>query len=328
MHLLKQIANQINEKAKHYEVGKLQIIRKEICGLTKLPSSKLFDQRTVFEHWGWHYGGRRELQFNIGIEGDYLRFGVAFSLECSQSLPSIDVLIPQIARFNEYINEFSEKYADLRMWHYHLERGSDGMPSAIPNELVRKGVFIFLGGKQKLVSIDYSIVLETLDRLLPLYLFTQNVNAARLNTVNSKGFQFKAGCSDKRSNTVASVVEKQLDISLRHNDLQLKLYNELRQIYGDDNVGTEIKVNNGSIDLVVKQGEDYWFYEIKTCSSAKACIRQALGQILEYSYWPNHEQAKKLVIVGEPVATIDEMNYIEFLRMEFNIPVEYLSIKE
>lgn len=88
MHLLAQIAEEINKKANEYDVGKLQSIRKQIGGLSRLPSSQLFDQRTVFEEWGWHYGGRKELQFNIGIEGGNLRYGVAFSLECSQSLPA------------------------------------------------------------------------------------------------------------------------------------------------------------------------------------------------------------------------------------------------
>ncbi len=111
MHLLAQIAEEINKKAYAYEVGNLQNIRKKIGGLSRIPSSQLFDQRTVFEEWGWHYGGRKELQFNIGIEGDYLRYGVAFSLECSQSLPSIDILRPKILLFNEFLSEYGEHFS-------------------------------------------------------------------------------------------------------------------------------------------------------------------------------------------------------------------------
>ena len=176
MHLLGQIAEEINNYSKKYDVGNLQTIRKNIKSLSKLPSRFLFDQRTVFEEWGWHYGGRTELQFNIGIEGNFLRYGVAFSLECSQSLPSIEVLVPKIELFNEFLVESSERFSDLRMWHYEEDRSKDYMPSLIPQELVREGTFIFLGAKQELKNIDYSLVLETLDRLLPLIFLRKTLN--------------------------------------------------------------------------------------------------------------------------------------------------------
>ncbi|MFT5717972.1 MAG: hypothetical protein ACI9T7_002171 [Oleiphilaceae bacterium] len=287
MYLLEQIAEEINAQSKSYNIGKLQSLRKKIGGLSKLPSSKLFDLRTVFEEWGWHYGGRKELQFNIGIEGNHLRYGVAFSLDCSQSLPSIDILIPKIALFNEFLAEYSDDFSDLRMWHYEPKRSHDYMPSSIPQELVREGVFIFLGGRQDLTNLNYSLILQVLDRLLPLYLFTENAKPDSGTKKQLSGFQFKPGCTTKLSNTSGNLAEKKLNIRLKHNDYQELLYKELVIIHGKENVGTEVNVNGTSIDLVVKKGEDkYWFYEIKTASTAKACIRQALGQIFEYSYWP------------------------------------------
>jgi len=327
MHLLGQIAEEINNYSKKYDVGNLQTIRKNIKSLSKLPSRFLFDQRTVFEEWGWHYGGRTELQFNIGIEGNFLRYGVAFSLECSQSLPSIEVLVPKIELFNEFLVESSERFSDLRMWHYEEDRSKDYMPSLIPQELVREGTFIFLGAKQELKNIDYSLVLETLDRLLPLYLFTENSKpeVSLKNIYN--GFQFKPGCSIKLSSTSASLTEKKLNIRLKHNDYQYYLHRELVDIYGEENVGTEINLNGTSIDLVVKDKGVYYFYEIKTASTAKACIRQALGQILEYSYWPGNQKAEKLVVVGAPSLDKDTTKYIEYLRNKFNLPIEYRSIR-
>lgn len=326
MHLLAKIADEINNKAKDYKVGSLQKLRKKIGGLSRVPSSHLFDQRTVFEEWGWHYGGRKELQFNIGIEGAYLRYGVAFSLECSQSLPTIDVLIPKIALFNEYLSEHNEKYSDLRMWHYEGGRSNDYMVSSIPQELVREGTFIFLGGKQDISCIDYSLILETLDRLLPLYLFTESA-IPEIN-INNKfnEFQFKPGCTVKPSYTSGTSAEKILNIQLKHNDYQYRLYKELVKKHGAENVGTEVSVNGASIDLVVKKNDRYWFYEIKTASTAKGCIRQALGQILEYSYWPGYQPAERLVIVGEPAADKEETEYIEYLRNTFGIPIEYRAV--
>lgn len=327
MHLLGQIAEEINIYSKEYDVGNLQIIRKNIKSLSKLPSRFLFDQRTIFEEWGWHYGGRKELQFNIGIEGNLLRYGVAFSLECSQALPNIDILIPKIRLFNEFLAEYGDIFSDLRMWHYEGDRSKDYMPSIIPQDLIKEGVFVFLGGRQELDNLDYSLVLETLDRLLPLYLFTERSEpGVSLKNIYS-GFQFKSGCSIKPSSTSVSLAEKQLNIRLKHNDYQYQLYGELVDIYGEENVGTEVNVNGTSIDLVVKDINVYYFYEIKTASTAKACIRQALGQILEYSYWPGNQQAEKLIVVGEPSLDDNTTKYIECLRNEFNLPIEYISIK-
>ena len=118
-------------------------------------------------------------------------------------------------------------------------------------------------------------------------------------------------------------------ISLRHNVIQEALYNKLSKKYGSDNVGTEISSGNGgSIDLVVKRKKDeFWFYEIKTAHTAKACIRQAIGQLLEYSFWPKNKEASRLVVVGEPVLDDEAYQYIEYLKRRFRLPIDYETIK-
>lgn len=328
MHLLARIAEQINVMASDYKVGTVQENRKRIGKLSRLPSKVLFDHRTVFEDWAWHYGGRKELQFNIGLEGDFVRYGVAFSLERSQSLPTLDILFPKISLFNEYLSEHSERYVDLRMSYYVGDKKSDEhMPASVPQEMVKDGVFIFLGATQRKENIDYDLVLKTLDRLFPLYLYTEGVSSPEGFQIGcSVGFIFKSGCSQKLSATAGNVKEKALDILLRHNDMQYRLYEKMCLAHGSENVGAEIKVNGLSIDLVVRSKDEYWFYEIKTASSARACIRQGLGQILEYSYWPGHQRAAKLVIVGEPKLSNDETFYLNRLQNEMSIPIEYMAI--
>ena len=80
----------------------LQDIRARIRGYGRPPSSNIFTTQTIHDGWAAHYGGRTELQFNIGVEegGELteLRHGVAFSFQPSQSLPSIDVLVPKVRR--------------------------------------------------------------------------------------------------------------------------------------------------------------------------------------------------------------------------------------
>ena len=176
---LRTIISEVESRAKTHPIGKLQEIRKDIKNLTRLSTRNIFTSLTIHDEWAFHHGGRKEIQFNIGFEHlddvDELRFGVAFSLETSQSLPKIDVLIPKIKLFNDFIQLNSEEYADMRMWHYTRKgRSLDYMPTSIPPELVTNGVFIFLGKRQSLVQLDYELLLDVLDRLLPLYKYIES----------------------------------------------------------------------------------------------------------------------------------------------------------
>jgi hypothetical protein len=79
-------------------------------------------------------------------------------------------------------------------------------------------------------------------------------------------------------------------------------------------------------DVVVRRGERFWFYEIKTAMSAQACIREGLAQILKYSYWPGAQEAERLVIVGEPSLDGDAERYLATLKERFSLPIEYQQI--
>lgn len=71
----------------------------------------------------------------------------------------------------------------------------------------------------------------------------------------------------------------------KHELIKKSLYSDLVADYGFENVGCELKVGNNKIDVCVKKNENFDIYEIKTCSSARACVREAMGQILEYAFF-------------------------------------------
>jgi hypothetical protein len=54
----------------------------------------------------------------------------------------------------------------------------------------------------------------------------------------------------------------------------------------------------------------------------RSCIRDAIGQLLEYSYWPGAQQAHMLVIVSEAEYHDEAKTYIERLRKDFLLPIE------
>jgi len=169
---LKSIANQINQKSKDFEIGQLQDIRKELKGLKKKANSNIFvdDSKTMTEDWAFHYGGRSEIQYNIGFEDEGFRFGLAFSLETSQALPDINLLKPKIKKLNTLYKEKPKLFSDYKMWYYQNgERGEIYDFRKISSDLIQIGNFIFFGKLVEKDELDYGEILKTFDNMLPIY---------------------------------------------------------------------------------------------------------------------------------------------------------------
>lgn len=322
-------AEELNRRAKAYRIGQLQLIRKAMKGFERLPSRSIFTRQTIQGRWAFHHGGRSELQFNIGHEhpGDMveLRYGVAFSFELSQTLPSIDPLVPKVRIFNEYVQMYPDQFADMRMWHHRDGlRSSDYAPGAIPHELVTAGVFVFLGKRQPATSIDYEAILADFDRLLPLYEYIERGGEQRA----AEGFTFRPGITTRVASASTTLAERQLNITLRHNLMQSALCRRLIADHGVEHVADEQPSGLGmKIDVVLRtQTQEYWYYEIKTASSPRACLREALGQILEYSFWPGAREASRLIVCGESALDEDGAAYLRLLQTRFNLPIMYEQI--
>lgn len=316
----------MNLRAREHPIGALQEIRTKLKRLSRRPQKDIFSPQTTFDNWAFHHGGRSELQFNIGLEDDSnFRHGVAFSFQRTQTLSSIAILIPKVRLFNEFMRLYSDRYEDMRMWHWEGERSPDYMPTPIPAERVTEGVFVFLGKRRPVDQIDCELVLDDFDKLLPLYRYVEGGGESQpVLMPSATKFVFRSGCSAKASSAIATQAEKQLDMNLRHNELQLTLFLQLASQYGKENVGTEIPSAVGtSIDLVVRRKGGYWFYEIKTASSPRACLREAVGQLLEYAFWPGAQGATRLIVVGEAALDKDGKEYLHRLNEGFSLPIGY-----
>lgn len=330
---IRTIANELNAGAGRYQIGGLQELRKELKGLTRRPGSALFSDQTIFETYAFHHGGRSELQFNIGFDGSdgkALRHGIAFSFEPNQTLPDIDVLRPQVRLFNEFLTLYPNRYARMRMWHWDANgRSADYMPSPIPTERIANRVFVFLGLMNPIGQVDTDQILRDFDDLLPLYSYVvSNGSKPPVDLVTEGPFKFKPGCTVKKLKATAHAKGDPVDVALRHNALQLKLYQLLIEEFGESSVGTELPTGNGTrIDVVLKHTSGFWFYEIKTFHSSRACIRDAIGQLLEYSHWPKGIEAKKLIVVGENPLDSDGAKYLATLHRLFSLPIEYRQVQ-
>jgi hypothetical protein len=331
---LQAIVREINERAREYEIGHLQEIRADLKGFARKSAPNIFSERLTSSQWAFHHGGRSELQFNVGFEevtdGRQFRHGIAFSFEPSRTVPSpVELFTQKVKVFNDFMEQHASQFGDLRMSHSDNGKPSaEYMPGPIPGERIKKGVFVFLGRRQRRDLIDYELVLSDMDRLLPLYKYVESGGALPpMPTSLEPAAEFRPGCSLKPSSTIAFQVQREIDVTLRHNDLQLALYRKLVSQYGHENVRAENPNGVGTrVDIVVRRGGEYWFYEIKTALLPRACIREALGQILEYAFWPGNRGASRLVIVGETPLDSDAAKYLTHLKERFALPIEYESI--
>ncbi len=328
---LQEVVTEVNERAQGRPFGGLPDWRKAHKGMKSLPGTPFYsglkkeDRAYVF-----HVGGLSELQFNLGFEDvrdvTTFRHGVAFSLQTTRDLPTIESLVPKIARFNEYLHIYHEDFAGFEMWNWSDGSRSDNYPVApIPDSQVKDQTFIFIGRLQPANAIHVGMILNDFDRLLPLYEFVEGTDTfpARAPESQRKGFVWSPGNKARVTGTTSEHSAQTVEKSLRHNQIQPALFEHLKSIYGDSVSGEQLTADGTYIDAAVRQGGEYTYYEIKTGLSAQSCIREALGQLLEYSYWPGAQPATRLVIVGEPPLDKHASAYLETLRKQFSLPVEY-----
>ena len=326
---IEQLAFEISGRAAGRPIGEMQKFRARRKGLTQPPG--LFDRRTIWEEWAYHVGGRMELQFNIAYESvdggkDVFRHGLAFSLQPSRTVPDVSIFWGRIRRFNRYLDEHPKAFNDLSMWYWEGdERSPNDVPAPIPDSLFRTGVFIVLGATCPAHRIDVDTVLDDFDRLLPLYEFVEGANEGSAGGFRTaRSFEWSPGNSARVSRARFERPERNIERVLRHNELQAALYSHLCDIHGEENVSGEQDCGIGKfVDVAVRNGGEYVYHEIKTGYSPQSCIREALGQLMEYSFWPGAQEARGLVVVGEAPWDDEVGDYLDRLRGKFSLPLVY-----
>ncbi len=327
---IEEIVQALNAESPRFAFGRLQEIRQRLIPLNRKPSHTPFGPRATFDHFAFHVGGHDELQFNVGFDtnGD-VRWGVAISLQRTQSIPDVSVLFPKLDRLSEFIRVHGDDHLrGFRMWHHSKQgRSEDRLPEVIPPSRYAEGVFLFLGKHAPVHTFDAEAILHDLDRLLPLYEYVEHEASDFPILDDESGFTFKPGHrSGRRYHTVSTGAVGRIEVSLRHSRIQDVLEQELRSELGDQ-VGSEHPDGiGGRVDVIAQREGDLEFYEIKIGRSAHSCIRQALGQLVEYGFWPGAARPAKLVVVGEPLLDEAAERFLQGLREEFGIPIYYRQV--
>lgn len=141
-------------------------------------------------------------------------------------------------------------------------------------------------------------------------------------------FVFSPGHNAGKEKTTKSYGSGSKENDLFHNRMQTSIYDQLIKIYGKKNVSTEQSTGYGSrIDIALNTGtkkkEKLVFFELKTSNSIRQCIREAISQLLEYSFFPNKRLAEKLIIVSQNKIDKNNTDYLNMLRKKFSLPLYY-----
>lgn len=173
--------------------------------------------------------------------------------------------------------------------------------------------------------LDMPLQITEKDKSITATYYTTLLNkTSEPNLHNTKGFNFTTKHNPQKRKSVIVYGERLSEIDKLHPKIQDLCYDQLKNEFGADKVGTEVSTGyGGSIDLVVKNKKGYTFFEIKTNKSIRMCIREALSQLLEYGHFPNKNNANKFVIVSQNQITENIKNYLMNIRELYKIPVYY-----
>jgi hypothetical protein len=141
------------------------------------------------------------------------------------------------------------------------------------------------------------------------------------------GSRGAAGGSGKVKRKKYKRSEAEIEVAYLHEAISVNLTTELKKEYGAKNVVREYKMSNGTkLDIVVWHKGETYIYEIKTYPSVKSSIREAIGQLMEYGFWPNQKRAKKLIVITQPSLNFSQAEkYFQHLRNSYGLPLHYQS---
>jgi len=147
-----------------------------------------------------------------------------------------------------------------------------------------------------------------------------------------QGQDAAAEVTERNINTLTSkrvAYASSTEVDLKQKQWQKELKKTLAIALPEAHVYVEADVHGHSVDIYVEQGGKRFFIELKTQSVVRRAIREALAQLMEYSFWPPKQpRADVLVIVAPGVAQPAEQEYLAFLRKKFGIPIYYLQYSE
>ncbi|MYC12547.1 MAG: hypothetical protein F4Y39_02340 [Gemmatimonadetes bacterium] len=176
-----EIVEAINRESRNYCIGNLQGIRKRLRSLGCQAGSDIFRLTDAMRrgNYAYHWGGRDEFQFNVRFieksDGNYIEYGLAFSLEYMWNKDIVNELRPRIERFNEFIDRCNGDFSGYYVSVARPDESVEVKPPHdlyIPDDWIEEGNFISFFNMRK-VPADLTgvhAILQAFDDMLSLYI--------------------------------------------------------------------------------------------------------------------------------------------------------------
>lgn len=135
--------------------------------------------------------------------------------------------------------------------------------------------------------------------------------------------------SRDRSNNSTSVGRRtpgSYQIVNRHDEISRGLETYLKdQAEERESVIKERELGNKYIDMVYELDDEIRYYEIKTHPKLVFCVREGIGQLMEYAFWRRGDREKKLklILVSPHKPNKPLKDYIDKLQSKFGLPIHY-----
>ncbi|MBK8945454.1 MAG: hypothetical protein IPM32_09325 [Ignavibacteriae bacterium] len=222
---------------------------------------------------------------------------------------------------NSWLNEMEEDLINL---------GID--PKVITNKYIEHTEILNVRFKRKdceifselVPIIDNSIITSTRYNLLNL----KDGFGADDIKFSDKQYDPNSGSTDvsNLSKKYKKTFEKrEIELNHNHNILTETFFNHLKSAYPNDTIRNESTAHGQArIDIVRQTQNGDIFYELKTYNNFITSLRVAFGQLFEYCFYPNAQNAIKLVLVTDTSPKQQEIEYVKHLNDFIKIPFEII----
>jgi len=149
------------------------------------------------------------------------------------------------------------------------------------------------------------------------------IEARKFEKAMNRIFEIDSSIEDeikkKKLEGSITIRKSEYTMTLHHNNIQ----NQIFDLLINSNDYKSVKMEHNFVDIVTIDNNDLIrYYELKP-TTAKKAIREAFGQLMEYSHYPGKNRADQLVVVSYAVPTADDINYLIQLREVYKIPLFY-----
>jgi hypothetical protein len=157
-----------------------------------------------------------------------------------------------------------------------------------------------------------------------------NIDPKMMNSFETSKIKITGNDLNKRhkKTITKSYIECSKEYEFTHGLIQDSFFDYLVQNFTNDILKKEARITilNCSIDIYQEKETGLKIiYEIKTYFDLRYSIRMALGQLLEYGYYPNRNENYKLIIVSNKYIRKDAKQYIDNLKTMFNMDIGLIN---